>query len=46
MRNEISALGVKKLIILFLFVVFGLTTVFAANSNCKYNADSTLSTSL
>jgi len=46
MRNEISALGVKKLIILFLFIIFGLTTSFAAGDNCKYNPDTALSTSL
>ena len=46
MRSEKSALGVKKLIILFLFVVFGLTSVFAAGSNCKYNPNTDLKNSL
>ena len=46
MRNEISALGVKKLIILFLFIVFWFTTSFAVGNNCKFNKDAALWTSL
>ncbi|EKD66824.1 MAG: hypothetical protein ACD_49C00009G0049 [uncultured bacterium (gcode 4)] len=36
----------KKIIVIFLFIIFGLTSAFAAWSNCKYDKNAALSTSL